>query len=151
MGEVNSYTSTASALLIGYGFIISVGVTFPGLNTLWQYFRGERLMIATFIRRLHARILTSGFTTLASILLSAFIIYPLFFGWSLDIFTSKMFGATMSPMVMIIQRWLLDFLRKQSEYFFYHVLATCRYSLLDLLALVVGIGIILTIIDATRD
>lgn len=89
VGQVNTYTSTASALLIGYGIIISAGVTFPGLNTLWQYFRGERLMIAIFVRRLHARFLreTAGFTTLASILLSAFIMYPLFFGWSLDILT----------------------------------------------------------------
>ncbi|XP_037472970.1 probable E3 ubiquitin ligase SUD1 [Triticum dicoccoides] len=104
VGEVNSYTSTGSALLIGYGLIISVGVTFPGLNTLWQYFRGERLMIAIFIRRLHARFLreTAGFTTLASILLSAFIMYPLFFGWLLDIFTSKMFGATMSQRLELL-------------------------------------------------
>uniref|UniRef100_M8B1Q9 E3 ubiquitin-protein ligase MARCH6 n=1 Tax=Aegilops tauschii TaxID=37682 RepID=M8B1Q9_AEGTA len=104
VGEVNSYTSTGSALLIGYGLIISVGVTFPGLNTLWQYFRGERLMIAIFIRRLHARFLreTADFTTLASILLSAFIMYPLFFGWLLDIFTSKMFGATMSQRLELL-------------------------------------------------
>ncbi|VAH23690.1 unnamed protein product [Triticum turgidum subsp. durum] len=104
VGEVNSYTSTGSALLIGYGLIISVGVTFPGLNTLWQYFTGERLMIANFIRRLHARFLreTAFFTTLASILLSAFIMYPLFFGWLLDIFTSKMFGATMSQRLELL-------------------------------------------------
>ncbi|VAH11554.1 hypothetical protein VPH35_005307 [Triticum aestivum] len=104
VGEVNSYTSTGSALLIGYGLIISVGVTFPGLNTLWQYFRGERFMIAIFIRRLHARFLreTAGFTTLASILLSAFIMYPLFFGWLLDVFTSKMFGATMSQRLELL-------------------------------------------------
>ncbi|KAF6992397.1 hypothetical protein CFC21_009393 [Triticum aestivum] len=104
VGEVNSYTSTGSALLIGYGLIISVGVTFPGLNTLWQYFTGERLMIANFIRRLHARFLreTAGFTTLASILLSAFIMYPLFFGWLLDIFSSKMFGATMSQRLELL-------------------------------------------------
>ncbi|VAH11552.1 unnamed protein product [Triticum turgidum subsp. durum] len=101
VGEVNSYTSTASVLLIGYGFIISVGVIYAGLYIFGQYLRGKRLAIAAFIRSLSGIFLTgiTCFTSVASFCLNTLhglIIYPLFFGWSLDICTSKMFGATMS-------------------------------------------------------
>ncbi|XP_048552900.1 probable E3 ubiquitin ligase SUD1 [Triticum urartu] len=101
VGEVNSYTSTASVLLIGYGFIISVGVIYAGLYIFGQYLRGKRLVIAAFITSLSGIFLTgiTCFTSVASFCLNTLhglIIYPLFFGWSLDICTSKMFGATMS-------------------------------------------------------
>nr|XP_051210612.1 probable E3 ubiquitin ligase SUD1 isoform X2 [Lolium perenne] len=49
---VEFYTSTISTLLVGYGFIFNVGVCFAGLHTLHHYLRGERLVIALFIRRL---------------------------------------------------------------------------------------------------
>ncbi|KAM0905658.1 hypothetical protein ACQ4PT_017253 [Festuca glaucescens] len=49
---VEFYTSTISTLLIGYGFIFNVSVSFAGLHTLHHYLRGERLVIALFIRRL---------------------------------------------------------------------------------------------------
>lgn len=50
--EVNSYTSTVAMLLIGYGFIFSLGVTFTGMHTFHQYSRGERLLIAIFFKAL---------------------------------------------------------------------------------------------------
>ena len=43
--EADSYTSTASVLLLGYGFIFSVGVPFAGLYNFCQYLTGERLMV----------------------------------------------------------------------------------------------------------
>ncbi|XP_073362636.1 uncharacterized protein [Aegilops tauschii subsp. strangulata] len=56
VGEVNSYTSTASVLLIGYGFIISVGVIYAGMYIFGQYLRGKRLVIAAFITSLSVSI-----------------------------------------------------------------------------------------------
>ncbi|KAM3278384.1 hypothetical protein ACQJBY_045942 [Aegilops geniculata] len=98
--EVNSYTSTASTLLIGYGLIFEVGASFAVVHT-YLYLRGKRLVVTIFFRRLYG-IFFRGIiklTRVANISLNILynvIIYPLFFGWSLDICTSKMFGATMS-------------------------------------------------------
>jgi E3 ubiquitin-protein ligase MARCH6 len=99
--EVDSYTSTASILLFGYGFIFSVGVTFAGLCTFCQYLVGERLMIVIFLTSLCGiffrgivYLITLGNTCLN--LLNILILHPLLIGWLLDICTSKMFDATMS-------------------------------------------------------
>ncbi|VAI22395.1 unnamed protein product [Triticum turgidum subsp. durum] len=98
--EVNSYTSTTSTLLIGYELIFKVGASFAVVHT-YPYLRGERLVVTIFFRRLYG-IFFRGIiklTRVANISLNILynvIIYPLFFGWSLDICTSKMFGATMS-------------------------------------------------------
>lgn len=99
--EVDSYTSTASVLLFGYGFIFSVGVTSAGLNTFRQYLSGERLMIVIFLTSL-CGIFFRGIIYLITLantclnLLNISILHPLLIGWLLDICTSKMFGATMS-------------------------------------------------------
>jgi E3 ubiquitin-protein ligase MARCH6 len=98
---VEFYTSTISTLLVGYGFIFNVGVCFAGLHTLHHYLRGERLVIALFIRRLSGMFFRGivYLITVANIgfnILNLMILRPLFFGWLLDICTSKMFGATMS-------------------------------------------------------
>uniref|UniRef100_A0ACD5T6M9 Uncharacterized protein n=1 Tax=Avena sativa TaxID=4498 RepID=A0ACD5T6M9_AVESA len=97
----SAYTSTTSTLLIGYEFIFAVGVIFAGIHTFGHYMRGEQLVIALFIRWLSGMffrgivyLITAaniGFNTL-----NIMILRPLFFGWLLDICTSKMFGATMS-------------------------------------------------------
>jgi hypothetical protein len=46
LDEVNPYSSTGSLILIGYGFIFSLGVIFIGMHTFHQYLRGECLQIA---------------------------------------------------------------------------------------------------------
>lgn len=101
LDEVDSYTSTASILLIGYGFILMVGAAFAMLHTSYKYLRGERLVIAIFLGRLPGiffrGIVSSIFVADIFLnLLIKVIIYPLLFGWSLDICTAKMFGTTMS-------------------------------------------------------
>ncbi|XP_047044872.1 probable E3 ubiquitin ligase SUD1 isoform X1 [Lolium rigidum] len=98
---VEFYTSTISTLLIGYGFIFTVGACFAGLHTLHHYLKGEQLGIALFIRRLSGMFFRGivYLITVANIgfnLLNLMILRPLFFGWLLDICTSKMFGATLS-------------------------------------------------------
>jgi E3 ubiquitin-protein ligase MARCH6 len=98
--EVNSYTSRVSILLTGYGFIISAGIISVVLNTFDQYLRGKRLTIAVFIRRL-AGILLAGivaFISFANFCLKflSVAMYPMLFGWWLDIWASKIVGATMS-------------------------------------------------------
>ncbi|XP_047043908.1 probable E3 ubiquitin ligase SUD1 [Lolium rigidum] len=99
--ELDSYTSTASVLLIGYGFIFSAGATFAGLNTFRRYLTGKRLMIASFFTSPCDTVLRGivYLITLANIclnLLNPLILQPLLLGWLLDICTSKMFGATIS-------------------------------------------------------
>ncbi|XP_044984994.1 probable E3 ubiquitin ligase SUD1 isoform X2 [Hordeum vulgare subsp. vulgare] len=99
--EVNCYTSTASTLLIGFGLIFTVGASFAVVHTFHLYLRGKRLVTTIFYRRLYG-IFFRGIiklTRVANISLNILyngIIYPLFFGCSLDICTSKMFGATMT-------------------------------------------------------
>ncbi|VAI76988.1 unnamed protein product [Triticum turgidum subsp. durum] len=124
--DVNSYASTAYILLIGYGFIFSLGVTFGGMHTFHQYSRGERLLIAIFFKiladgtcwllspfrwlhRIHVMIRKTfslcqmffrgianliTFANFSLNVINMIIVFPLLFGWSLDICTSKMFGAT---------------------------------------------------------
>ena len=124
--DVNSYASTAYILLIGYGFIFSLGVTFAGMHTFHQYSRGERLLIAIFFKiladgicwllspfrwlhRIHVMIRKTfslcqmffrgianliTFANFSLNVINMIIVFPLLFGWSLDICTSKMFGAT---------------------------------------------------------
>ncbi|XBJ28151.1 hypothetical protein VPH35_005303 [Triticum aestivum] len=99
--ETNCYTSTASTLLSGYGLMLKVGATFARAHTLYLYLRGKRLVIAIFCRSLHAIFFRgiANSTTLANDSLNMLnngIIDPLFFGWSLDICTTKLFGVTMS-------------------------------------------------------
>uniref|UniRef100_A0ACD5TYY2 Uncharacterized protein n=1 Tax=Avena sativa TaxID=4498 RepID=A0ACD5TYY2_AVESA len=101
LGWSSSYTSTTSTLLIGYESIFAVGVSFAGIHTFGRYLRGEQLVIALFIRRLSGMFFRGlvYLITVANIgfnLLNLMILRPLFFGWLLDICTSKMFGATMS-------------------------------------------------------
>jgi E3 ubiquitin-protein ligase MARCH6 len=101
VNEVDSYTSTASVLLLGYGFIFSVGITFAGLYNFCQYLTGERLMIVNFLTSLRA-IFFRGIIYLITLantclnLLNIIILHPLLIGWLLDICTSEMFGATIS-------------------------------------------------------
>lgn len=124
--DVNSYASTAYILLIGYGFIFSLGVTFAGMHTFHQYSRGERLLIAIFFKiladgicwllspfrwlhRIHVMVRKTfslcqmffrgianliTFANFSLNVINMVIVFPLLFGWSLDICTSKMFGAT---------------------------------------------------------
>uniref|UniRef100_A0ACD5T6N5 Uncharacterized protein n=1 Tax=Avena sativa TaxID=4498 RepID=A0ACD5T6N5_AVESA len=101
VAELDCCTSTASVLLIGYGFIFSAGVTFSGLNTFRRYLSGERLMIAIFFTSLCGT-LCRGIIYLITLannclnVLNPIILHPLLIGWLLDICTSIMFGATMS-------------------------------------------------------
>ncbi|CAM0880841.1 unnamed protein product [Alopecurus aequalis] len=99
--EADSYTSTASVLLLGYGFIFSVGVTFAGLYNFCQYLTGERLMVAILFTSLCGisfrgivYLITLANTSLNP--LNIIILHPMLIGWLLDICTSKLFGATMS-------------------------------------------------------
>ncbi|XP_062195564.1 probable E3 ubiquitin ligase SUD1 isoform X2 [Phragmites australis] len=120
-----SYSSTASILLAGYGFIFSLAVFLAGLHTFQQYSRGERLTVTVFFMDLinwvcwllspfrmlpgiHVIVNRTftflqqffrGIICLANISLNLTLILvlcPLFFGWLLDICTSKMFGVTIS-------------------------------------------------------
>ncbi|XP_044952920.1 probable E3 ubiquitin ligase SUD1 [Hordeum vulgare subsp. vulgare] len=99
--EVDSYTSTSTTILVGYGFILSVGVFFVGLNTFRQYLTGERLTIIILFKKLSG-IFFRGILRLIIVanigvnLLYTYILHPLFIGWLLDICTSKLFDATMS-------------------------------------------------------
>ncbi|VAH11539.1 hypothetical protein VPH35_005302 [Triticum aestivum] len=138
--EINCYTSTASTLLIGYGFIFKVGATLAGLHTFYLYLRGKRLVIAIFYRSLHA-IFFRGIvnpTTVANVslnILNNVIVFPLFFGWSLGICTSKLFGATMSQRFRFLiassfasaaLHWLMEFsflnLRRRLSRFLHKIL-----------------------------
>uniref|UniRef100_A0A0E0APR4 RING-CH-type domain-containing protein n=1 Tax=Oryza glumipatula TaxID=40148 RepID=A0A0E0APR4_9ORYZ len=126
MDRVHSYTSTSSILLVGYGFIFSLGVLFTGFHTFDQYSRGERLTIAVFfkvltngmyrlfspLRRLPGihvmvqmalsflRLFFRGIINLVTVanisvnLINVIAICPLFFGWSVDICASQLFGET---------------------------------------------------------
>ncbi|XBJ28163.1 hypothetical protein VPH35_005312 [Triticum aestivum] len=99
--EVDSYTSTSTTILVGYGYIFSVGVFFVGLNTFREYLTGERLTIAILFRKLSGiffrGILRSIIGANSGVnLLYIYILHPLFIGWLLDMCTSKLFGATMS-------------------------------------------------------
>lgn len=132
--KVHSYTSTASILLIGYGFIFSLGVLFTGLHTFLQYSRGERFTITIFfmvftngmywllspfgrLPGIHVMVhrtfsflkqffrVIINLITVANIclnLINTVVICPLFFGWSLDICTSKLFGATISQKLKLL-------------------------------------------------
>ncbi|XP_037474468.1 E3 ubiquitin-protein ligase MARCHF6-like [Triticum dicoccoides] len=99
--EVDSYTSTSTTILVGYGFIFSVGVFFVGLNTFREYLTGERLTIAILLRKLSGIFFRGILRSIigANIgvnLLYIYILHPLFIGWLLDMCTSKLFGATIS-------------------------------------------------------
>ncbi|KAM3413248.1 hypothetical protein ACQJBY_004429 [Aegilops geniculata] len=99
--EVVSYTSTSTTILVGYGYIFSVGIFFVGLNTFREYLTGERLTIAILFRKL-SDIFFRGIlrsiigANIGVNLLYIYILHPLFIGWLLDMCTSKLFGATMS-------------------------------------------------------
>lgn len=126
-----SYTSTASILLTGYGLILSLALLFTGMHTFQQYSRGEHLTVAIFFKfllncvhwlltpfrklpGLHV-IVHMIFTfsvrfivwtlNLANISLNLtliLVICPLFFGWLLDISTSKLFGVTISQKLKLL-------------------------------------------------
>ncbi|GJN12693.1 hypothetical protein PR202_ga30996 [Eleusine coracana subsp. coracana] len=126
-----SYASTASILLIGYGLIFSLALLFTGLHTFQQYSRGEHLTIAIFFKVLlncvhwlftpfrllpdiHV-IVDRTFTFLTHLILwiislansslnltLILVICPLFFGWSLDISTSKLFGVTIPQKLKLL-------------------------------------------------
>jgi E3 ubiquitin-protein ligase MARCH6 len=127
----HSYASTASILLIGYGLILSLVLLLTALHTFQQYSRGEHLTISIFFMVLPNSVhwLSTPFRMLPGIhvmvdrtftFLTQFIIWsislgnvslnltlilvicPLFFGWSLDISTSKLFGVTMSQKLKFI-------------------------------------------------
>uniref|UniRef100_A0ACD5TYV2 Uncharacterized protein n=1 Tax=Avena sativa TaxID=4498 RepID=A0ACD5TYV2_AVESA len=118
--EVKADTSRVSIFLMGYGFIISAAVISAMLNTFGQYLRGKRLTVAIFIRRLPGIFLAGiiGFIDFANFCLAGLnaTLYPLLFGWWLDIWSSKMVGATMSqrfkllsasPFASMALQWLL--------------------------------------------
>ncbi|KAF8712554.1 hypothetical protein HU200_028305 [Digitaria exilis] len=117
-----SYTSTASVLLVGYGFILMAGLLLTGLHTFQQYSRGERLTITIYfgvftdlvrwllsplrmLPSIHGMLdrtcsfLQHFFWTIISLanvslnLAATLVMCPLFLGCSLDICTSKLFGA----------------------------------------------------------
>lgn len=117
-----SYTSTASVLLVGYGFVLMVALLFTGLHTVQQYSRGERLTIKIYfdvftdsvcwlfsplrvLPSIHGMLertcsfLQHFFWTIISLanvslnLAATLVMCPLFLGWSLDICASKLFVA----------------------------------------------------------
>ncbi|XBJ13066.1 hypothetical protein VPH35_017481 [Triticum aestivum] len=99
--SVDEVVSTSTTILVGYGYIFSVGVFFVGLNTFREYLTGERLTIAILFRKLSGiffrGILRSIIGANSGVnLLYIYILHPLFIGWLLDMWTSKLFGATMS-------------------------------------------------------
>jgi len=117
-----SCTSTASVLLVGYGFILMVALLCTGLHAFQQYSRGERLTITIYFDVLTnwvcwllspLRMLTCihrvldrtcsllqhffwGIISVANVslnLAAILVICPLIFGWLLDICTSELFGV----------------------------------------------------------
>ncbi|KAF6997960.1 hypothetical protein CFC21_014127 [Triticum aestivum] len=93
--EVDSYASTPSTLLFGYGFIFSLGATFAGLHTFHQYLRSEDIFFESLFDIFFSGIIKFIIVVNISLnLINTAIIWPLLFAWSLDICTSKMFDAT---------------------------------------------------------
>lgn len=126
-----SYTSTATLLLVGYGFILMVALLFTAWHTFQQYSRGERPTIAIYFGVLTdwvcwlsspLRMLPSihgmldrtwsflqhlfwGIKTVANAslnLAAILVICPLFFGWLLDICTSKLFGVEVPQKLQLL-------------------------------------------------
>ncbi|CAO2164005.1 unnamed protein product [Urochloa humidicola] len=126
-----SYNSTASVLLVGYGFIFVVALLFTGLHTFQQHTRGERLTVTIYydmladwvcwlfsplkmlpnIHRMLDRACSFfqhffwGIISVANVslnLAAILVICPLFFGWSLDICTSKLFGMEIPERLQLL-------------------------------------------------
>ncbi|CAL5009345.1 unnamed protein product [Urochloa decumbens] len=126
----HSYNSTASVLLVGYGFISMVALLFTGLHTFQQHSRGERLTVTIYFDVLAdwvcwlvspLRMLPSiygmldricsflqhfwGIISVVNVSLNVaaiLVICPLFFGWSLDICTSKLFGVEILQKLQLV-------------------------------------------------
>ncbi|TVU43862.1 hypothetical protein EJB05_10362 [Eragrostis curvula] len=127
----HSNTSTVSIILIGYGLILSLALFFTGLHTFQQYSRGEHLTIAVFFKVLlncvqwlftpfrmlpgihvmvhrtftfsvHFILWTISLANISLNLTLLLVIFPLFFGWLLDISTSKLFGVTISQKLNLL-------------------------------------------------
>lgn len=102
-GEVDSFASTSSILLTGYGFIFSLGATFAALHTIHQYLRGESIFFGSLFDVFFSgvvKLITAANISLN--LISTAIICPLLFAWLLDICTSKMFDATISGRLKLL-------------------------------------------------
>jgi E3 ubiquitin-protein ligase MARCH6 len=126
-----SYTSTASVLLVGYGFILMVVLLFTGLHAFQQYSRGERLTITIYFDVLtkwvcwmfsRLRMLPSihgvlhrtcsflqhffwgiiGVANVSLNLAAILVIWPLIFSWLLDICTSELFGAKIPQTLQLL-------------------------------------------------
>jgi E3 ubiquitin-protein ligase MARCH6 len=93
--EGDYYASTTSILLIGYGFIFSLGTAFAGMYTSRQYLRGECLDIVIFFGSLPGIIKLRAVANILINMINTAIVCPLLYAWSLDICTSKIFGTTM--------------------------------------------------------
>ncbi|XP_044424721.1 probable E3 ubiquitin ligase SUD1 isoform X2 [Triticum aestivum] len=102
-GEVDSFASTSSILLTGYGLILSLGATFAALHTIHQYLRGESIFFGSLFDVFFSgvvKLITAANISLN--LISTAIICPLLFAWLLDICTSKMFDATISERLKLL-------------------------------------------------
>lgn len=123
----HSSTSTTSVLLIGYGLILVAALLSTALHTFQQYSRGEQLTITVYFHALTdlvcwlfspLKMLPSihvmlgwtgtffkGIINLANVSLNLTLILvtcPLLFGWSLDIYTSKLFGVEIPQKLQLL-------------------------------------------------
>ncbi|KAI5020737.1 hypothetical protein ZWY2020_045625 [Hordeum vulgare] len=98
-GEVDSFASTSSILLAGYGFIFSLGGTFAALHTSHEYSRGESILFDVFCKRIIKLIIAAN--AFINLIITA-IICPFLFAWLLDTCTSKMFDVTISGRVKLL-------------------------------------------------
>ncbi|OEL19691.1 putative E3 ubiquitin ligase SUD1 [Dichanthelium oligosanthes] len=163
-----SYTSTASLLLVGYGFILMLALLFTGLHTFQQYSRGERLTIAIYFDVLTNLVcwLFSPLRMLPSIhgmldrtcsflqhffwvvislanvsvnLAAILVMCPLFFGWSLDICTAKLFGVKMPQKLQLL--FASSFASTALHWLIGCVYLKLQYSLSSLLRPVLRLGV----------
>ena len=127
----HSSTSTTSVLLVGYGLILVAALLSTALHTFQQYSRGEQLTITVYFDALTdlvcwlfspLKMLPSihvmldrtctllqhffrGIINLANVSLNLtmiLVIWPLLFGWSLDIYTSKLFGVEIPQKLQLL-------------------------------------------------
>ncbi|CAO2210473.1 unnamed protein product [Urochloa humidicola] len=163
-----SYNSTASVLLVGYGFIFMVALLFTGLHTFQQHSRGERLTVTIYFDILSdwvcwlfspLRMLPSihrmldrtcsflqhffwGITSVANVslnLAAILVICPLFFGWSLDICTSKLFGVKIPQKLQLL--FASSFASTALHWLIGCICMKLHYSLSSLLRPVLRLGV----------
>ncbi|RLN05054.1 putative E3 ubiquitin ligase SUD1 isoform X1 [Panicum miliaceum] len=171
-----SYTSTASVLLVGYGFVLMVVLLFTGLHAFQQYSRGERLTITIYFDVLAnwvcwlfspLRMLPSihrvldrtcrflqhffwGIISVANVslnLAAILVICPLIFGWLLDICTSELFGVKIPQKLQLL--FASSFASNALHWLIGCICLKLHYSLSSLFRPVLRLGISAPFVNTT--